>query len=128
MTLQDKETDRHWCIGLRQHRMFSAEELGKLDYVVVALTHLFPIDGDHVIMDPVTGGHFMIANRALRDLAFVVRELQVHTATMDVELITQVFLTHRRAFDMPSRKPFTPRALPAHDVFRWRIFPERKIT
>src|SRR5688500_9525076 len=69
----------------------------------------------------------MVADGALRNLAFVVRELQVHAATMNVELFAQVLRAHGRALDMPAGKAFTPWAFPAHDMFGWRRFPECEV-
>ena len=39
----------------------------------------------------------------LRDLVLVVRELQVHAATVQIELFAEQRTGHRRAFDVPAR-------------------------
>src|SRR4051812_12338490 len=78
-------------------------------------------------MDPVTNGGYVVADRTLGDLAFVVGKEEVHTTTMNIELCTQVLGAHGRALDMPARESFTPGALPPHDMFRWRCLPEGKV-
>ena len=107
--------------------MVAAEQFAQLNHIVVALPHFTAVNGDHIIVQPVTCGHFMIANSTLCNLAFVVRKLQIHSAAMDIKFFAQVFGAHGRTFNMPSRKTIAPGALPAHDMFRRRIFPKGKI-
>ena len=52
---------------------------------------------------------------------------EVKTATMYVELLAEVFLTHRGALKMPPGKPFAPGGWPVHDVFRRSLFPKGEI-
>ena len=54
---------------------------------------------------------------ALGDLVFVVRELQVHAAGVDVDGLAQVGGGHRRALDVPARAAAAPGGLPAGEVF-----------
>src|SRR5690606_20250863 len=55
----------------------------------------------------------------LRDLALVVREDVVLAARVDVELLTEVLASHRRALDVPTRKAVRAEAaLPLHQVAR----------
>src|SRR5688572_24569578 len=103
--------------------MFAAEKFAELDNIVVALAHLFAIDGDHIIMQPIFRWHMTVTNGALGNFTFVMRELQVHAASMYIKFFSQVFCAHGGAFYVPARKPFTPGALPAHDVFRRGSFP-----
>src|SRR5438128_10817290 len=79
-------------------------------------------------MYPVTNGSYMIANSALRYLTFVVREQKIHTPTMNIKLLTQIFCAHRRAFDMPAGKTYSPWTCPSHNVFEGCIFPQSKIS
>src|SRR5207237_6724291 len=55
-----------------------------------------------------------LAGRALglRDLALVRRELQVHAAAVDVELLAKQRAAHRRALDMPAGPALAPRRGP----------------
>ena len=127
MRLQNEKAHRHGAIGLLQDRMLATEQLAQLDHVVVALAHLFSVDGDHIIMQPIPCGHFMVAYHALCDLALVMRKLKIHTTTMDVKSFAQIFSTHRGALDVPSRETLAPWAFPAHDVFGRRVLPQREI-
>ena len=63
----------------------------------------------------------------LRDLALVVREHQVHAATVDIELAAEVFFAHHRALEVPARETFAPGGRPAHDVFGLRLLPEGEV-
>src|SRR5262245_25386642 len=103
--------------------MITTEHFCQLDLVVIALTHFTAIHGDHVIVHPVTYRRDVIASSALRDLTFMMRKLKVHAAAVDVELRAEIFCTHGRALDMPAGKTNAPGTLPAHDMFRRRIFP-----
>ena len=51
-----------------------------------------------------------VAVRAFRlgDLVLVVRELQVHAAAVDVEVVAEQLRAHRRALDVPARAALTP--------------------
>ena len=46
---------------------------------------------------------------ALRDFIFMMWKHQIRAAAMNIEIITEIFRTHRRAFNMPARTPFAPR-------------------
>src|SRR5580698_6102670 len=127
MGLKNEKPDRHRRIGLLQQGMAAGEHLCQPDLVAIALAHLSPVEGDHIIMQPVAGGYMLVRNGALRDFALVMGKLEVHSAAMDVELFAEIFGAHSGAFYMPARKPFSPGALPAHDVFRGRSLPEGKV-
>src|SRR6478752_4293808 len=68
----------------------------------------------------------MMAAFALRDLVFVVRENEIEAAAVDVECLTQQFLAHCRAFDVPPRSAVAPRALPGW-LARLGCFPQREV-
>ena len=127
MGLQNEETNGHGRIALCQDLMCTAEEFTELDHIVVALSHLSAVDGDHVVVQPKLRRNLVVAHGALRNLTLVVRKLKVHSTTMDIKFSTQVFVAHGRTLDMPPRETLSPWALPAHDVF-WRcMFPQGKI-
>ena len=65
--------------------------------------------------------------RGLRDLAFVVREHQVHAAAVDVETLAQIAGAHGRALHMPAGESLAPRRRPAHDMFGRRLLPQREV-
>ncbi len=69
---------------------------------------------------------------SLGNLIFMMGEDQVDTASVNVELLAQVFGGHGGAFDVPAGKAYTPGAGPVHlpacipmlpqgEVF-WRFF------
>ena len=63
---------------------------------------------------------------ALGDFVFVVRELQIIAAAMNIKRRPQQFIRHGRAFDMPPRTAAAPWAIPAGGVgIRW--FPQHEI-
>ena len=64
---------------------------------------------------------------SLRYLALVVREDEVHAASVDVEVVAQILASHSCAFAVPSREAVAPRTGPSHDVFGLCGFPEGKV-
>ena len=107
--------------------MIAAEQLTELDHIVVTLTHLATIDGDHVVVQPEPCRYLVVANSTLGNLTLMVRELQIHTSTVDVKLITQVLGTHGGTLDVPAGETLAPRTLPTHDMLRGSMLPEGKI-
>ena len=77
MRRQDKEAYRHRRISLLQQRVVACEELLQRDEVVIRLTHLLAVDGQHVVVHPVF--HGLMSHRGLRlcNLTLMVREYQV---------------------------------------------------
>ena len=127
MGLENEETDGHRAVSLCQRFVGAGEELIQCDEVAEAFTHFLSVDGYHVVMHPVM--HHVIALRCygLCNLTFVVREDKVHTATVNVKMFTQIFLTHCRTFGVPAGEAVTPWAWPAHDMFRLGTFPQCKV-
>ena len=88
----------------------------KGDEVAKRLAHLLSVDGNHIVVEPV--GHHLVAltGHRLSYLALVMWEHQVHASSVDVEMGSQVFASHRCAFAMPTRESIAPRRWPTHDV------------
>src|SRR5258708_39891780 len=78
-------------------------------------------------MDPIAREWFAGEALTLGDLVLVVREDQIGTAAMDIDLFTQRFHRHRRTLDMPAGTSTTPGALPPR-LPRFGCFPEGKVT
>src|SRR5258708_6573795 len=78
-------------------------------------------------MDPVAREWFAGEALTLGDLVLVVREDQIGTAAMDINLFPQRFHRHRRTLDMPAGTSTTPGALPPR-LPRFGCFPEGKVT
>src|SRR2546429_1888315 len=64
---------------------------------------------------------------ALGNLVLMVREAQIDSASVDIELLAEVFGRHGGALDMPAGEADTPRAGPVHLAFLISVFPEREI-
>ena len=125
--LQDEEADGHGRVGLREQGMVAREELRQGDEVVVGLAHLLAVDGNHVVVHPVVHHLVALACDSLRYLAFVVGEDEVHAAAVDVEVLAQIFASHRRALAVPAGEAVAPRRRPAHDVLGLCRFPKGEI-
>ena len=95
--------------------------------IAKAFGHLLPLDLQHLVMQPIPRKlPRRVGAAALCDLVFVVRELQIQPAAVDVKAFAQQIKAHRRAFDMPTRAAMAPGAVPARLVTR-RGLPEHKI-
>ena len=127
MGLEDEETDDHRTERLGKKRMVALEELLKGDEVIIRLTHLLAGDGDHVVVHPVMDSLMPECRATLRYLCFVVREDEVESASVDIELLTEVLGTHRRALHMPSGEAFGPRRRPMHDMFGCGFLPKGEV-
>ena len=82
--------------------MVATEELWQRDEVAERFAHLLSVDGNHVVVEPVSHHLVTLTGHSLGDLTLVMWENQVHTTTVNVEVSTQVFLTHRSALAVPS--------------------------
>ena len=60
-------------------------------------------------------------------LAFVVWKYKVHTAAVYIELLTEVLLTHSRAFEVPAWETVAPLRVPTHYMLGRGFFPKCKI-
>ena len=109
MCLQDEESNGHGGVSLFQHVVVAREELIQRDEVPQGFTHLLPVDGHHVVVHPVFYCLVSLCRHVLGNFTFVVRELQVQTAPVDVKCFSQVFLTHAGTFKVPARESYTPR-------------------
>ena len=95
--------------------------------VVQRLTHLFRIDRDEAVVEPVFD-HRLLAREGfgLGDFIFMMRENEVAAAAVEVEGVAEVFVAHGRAFDVPARTAFAPGAVPRRFT-RFRAFPEGEV-
>ena len=127
MSLQDEETDCHWCVGLRQQLMSTGEEFVQRDEVAKWFTHLGSVDGNHVVVHPAVNHVIALWSYRLCDFTFVVRENQVHSSSVNIEVFTQVFASHSGTFGVPSGETVAPWRRPAHDMFRLCLFPKGEV-
>ena len=88
MCLQDEETYGHWAVWLSQFLVFAREELRQRDEIVVALSHFLTVDGNHVVVHPIVNHLVSLACHGLCYLTFMMREYQVHTTSMYIEMVT----------------------------------------
>ena len=78
-------------------------------------------------MDPVADSTGTSPCNVLCNLAFMMREHQVHSTSVDVEFLSKVFLSHNRALQVPAGEALAPRTRPVHYVLRFGLFPKGKI-
>ena len=78
-------------------------------------------------MYPDLDGLLPTGSLALSNLVLVVREPQIDAASVNVELLAQVFRCHSGALDMPAWKTNAPGAGPVHLPARFAVFPQREI-
>ena len=123
VSLKDKETHGHGRVGLFQNGIISGKELIQGNEIAEWFTHFLSVDRYHIVMHPVSHGRMSLRGSALRDLALVMRELQVKTAPVNVKRVAKVFLAHAGTFQMPPREAHSPRGRPAHNMFGSRFFP-----
>ena len=118
MSREDEETDGHWRISLLQTVVIASEELLQGNEVTQALTHLLTIDGNHIVVHPVMNHLVALRSHSLSNLALVVRENQIHAATVNIEVAAQVLASHRSTLAVPAWESIAPRTRPAHDMLR----------
>src|SRR5216683_427716 len=93
-----------------------------------ALADLCPFHpGQERVVYEVT--HERLARRALRlrNLILMMDRDMVEAARMNIERLAEVLHRHRRALDMPSRVPASPRTVPLHQMVRLVEYPQRKV-
>ena len=96
---------------LARHALLQKIMYGK--EVPQRLGHFLALDLQHLVMQPIARElPFRVGAAGLGDLIFVVRELKVVAAAVDVERRAQKVVAHGRAFDVPARTPPAPRAVP----------------
>ena len=54
----------------------------------------------------------MMQRLLLRALILMMRESEIGTAAMDINLLTEILIDHHNALGMPTRSSFSPRAVP----------------
>ena len=107
--------------------MVAREELLQGDKVARTLRHLLAIHRDHIVVHPVLDHRFSLRSDRLCYLALVMRESQVQSTAMNVEVSAQVLTSHGGTLAVPPREALTPRRRPAHDVARLRLLPESEV-
>ena len=98
----------------------------KGDEVIQRFRHFVAVDHHRARVHPVIRQVRAEARLALGDLVGVVREHQVGAAAVDVDVLAQAIVDHRRAFDVPAWAAAPPRRVPA-DFGVVGGFPEREI-
>jgi len=97
---QDEET-QGLRIVLFQHRANGEK-------VAQGFAHLFVVDVDEAVVQPVAHELAAVGRLGLGDLVFVVGKDQVLAAAVEVEGLAQEFLAHGRTLDVPARSPLAP--------------------
>ena len=79
-------------------------------------------------MHPVAHHLVALRSHSLRNLTLVVREYEVHSSSVDVEVSAEILASHSCALAMPARESVAPGAWPAHDVLRRSLLPEGEVS
>ena len=108
MCLKYEEADGHWRICLLEDWVCAVEELLQCDEVAERLTHLLTVDRNHIVVYPVACRVVAESGCRLCNFALVVWEHKVHTATVNIELLTEILGTHCRALHMPTWETIAP--------------------
>ena len=96
------------------------------DVVAHGLVHLLAREREHPVVHPELRER--VPERArLGDLVLVVREHEVETSPVDLELRAQVLLGHDRALDVPAGASCPPGRVPGRVLSRLRRLPEREV-
>ena len=127
MRLQNEKPYGHGIKGLRQQFVRPVEQFFQRDKIAQRFAHFLTVNSDQVIVHPVTHTAFAARYGVLSQFTLVVREQQVHTSSVDIEYLSQVFGTHGRAFQVPARESFAPGGRPVHDMLGRGFFPQGKI-
>jgi len=107
--------------------MGASEELLKRNEVAEALAHLLSVDGNHVVVHPVVNHLVALRSHSLRYLALMMREDEVHAASVNIEMAAQIFSAHSSTLAMPAGETIAPRTWPAHDVLGRGLLPKGKV-
>ena len=84
------------------------KKIKQIGHIAQTLRHLFAFSiNDETVVHPVIGKRLSKSNR-LSAFVFVVRELEVHTTTMQIEAFAQNVKTHHDTFTMPTGSAFAP--------------------
>ena len=120
----EQEKAQHFRVSQRS----AIEHFADGEKVAERLRHLLVVDVDEAVVHPKIRELLTRCRARLRDLVFMVRELQIHAAGVDVEMLTQNLGRHHRAFDMPAGTARPPGrgptrlaglgALPEHEIER----------
>ena len=102
------------------------EHVAHGEEVAERFAHFLVVDLHEAVVQPVVDVLVAAGAFALRDFAFVVREFEVHTAAVDVEMFAERGSAHHRAFDMPAGAALAPGAVPT-GFAGLRRFPQHEI-
>ena len=107
----------------------SLQHVADREEVSERLRHLLVVDRQVSVVQPVVDERPAVRRLALRDLVLMVRELEVDAPAVDVEVLTEQRLAHRRAFDVPARTARAIDAVPFRVVRfrRLRRLPEHEV-
>lgn len=94
MSLENEETNGHGRIGTCKLGMIARKELLESYEVAETFAHFLPVHGYHVVVHPIANHLIALRSHGLRYLAFVVGEYEVETASMNVEMVSEIFSAH----------------------------------
>src|SRR5205807_3954441 len=92
-----------------------------------AYLHFAVADGKKLVMHPELYRLFPTHPLTLSNLVLVMWKAQIHTASVDVELFSQVPGRHRGALNMPAGEAYTPGTRPVHLATFIAMLPQCKV-
>jgi len=127
MAVEDELADGEAVVVSGKSFVGAGEYLFQGDEVIEAFAHFFPVNSNHIIVQPVAGKGNFIGGFGLCYFAFVVGKLIFEAAAVDIEGFAEVFGAHYRAFEVPAGVAHRPGAGPTHNVVRFGLFPEGEV-
>ena len=124
---EDEEAYRHWRVSLVERRMITRKELLQSNEIAERFSHFLAVDGNHIIVHPVLHHLVALRSHSLSNLTLVVREDEIHSSSVYIEVIAKVFTSHGRALAVPSGESVAPRARPPHDMLRHGLLPQSEV-
>ena len=113
-------------VRLLKHWMVASKQFTQFNHVVITLSHLLPINRDHIIVQPITCGCFMIAYGTLRYFTFDDAGIANPFRHHEHQIVRQDILYSSQNTLCAIQENLHPRTLPALNMFRWRFFQSAK--
>ncbi|MNT36047.1 hypothetical protein D3C72_1721050 [compost metagenome] len=127
MCLQKAKSQHTWVKRFLKEIIISSDQFHWKDVISGGFAHPLSVHCQHIGVHPIFHRFYAVASFSLSNFTFVVREFQIHSSTVNIELVAEIFGTHCSTFQMPAWETFSPRRWPFHNMFQRRFFPKGKI-
>ena len=108
LCLKHKKASDTWRKGFGNVWIITRKYFIWQNVISCRFRHFFTVHDQHVGMHQIIYRRMIVASLSLCNLAFMVREFQIHSATMDVKMFSQIFSAHGCTFQMPAGETITP--------------------